>query len=154
MQPRGWRGAWWLCCGRSCRLIPATSRPARAVWSRLSVGPVFRRRGTAHGLSSGLGAVPALGGARSDQVALNIGQAAEYRQHQPRGAGTGVGPRLRERSKMRLGVDDALDYAEQIEGAASEAINARHRHHVAGGQLAEHPVKLARSARAPVTFSR
>src|SRR5205823_3826233 len=38
---------------------------------------------------------------------------------------------------------DALDDAEQVKGAAREAVNARHRHHVAEGQLAEHPVKLA-----------
>jgi hypothetical protein len=34
------RGAWWICCGRSCRSIPATSPPARAVWWPLSVEPV------------------------------------------------------------------------------------------------------------------
>jgi hypothetical protein len=32
---------------------------------------------------------------------------------------------------------------EQIKGAAGEAVDPRHRHHVAGGQLAKHPVKLA-----------
>ena len=55
----------------------------------------------------------------------------------------GVGPRLRQRSKLRLGVHDALDDAEQIEGAARQPVDPRHRHHVAGGQLAEHLVKLA-----------
>jgi hypothetical protein len=44
---------------------------------------------------------------------------------------------------LRLGVDDALDDAEQVKGAAREAVNPRHRHHVAGGQLGDHPVKLA-----------
>jgi hypothetical protein len=38
---------------------------------------------------------------------------------------------------------DALDDGEQIEGAPREAVNPGHRHHVAGGQFAEHPVKLA-----------
>ena len=38
---------------------------------------------------------------------------------------------------------DALDEPEQVEGAAREAVNSCHRHHVAGGQLGEHPVKLA-----------
>ena len=32
---------------------------------------------------------------------------------------------------------------EQIEGAASEAVNPRHRHHVTRGQLVEHPVEFA-----------
>jgi hypothetical protein len=33
------------------------------------------------------------------------------------------------------------------------AVNPRHRHHVAGGQLADHPVKLA-PVGTPFTFSR
>jgi hypothetical protein len=33
-------------------------------------------------LSTGFGAAPAFGGAGADQVALNIGQPAENRQHQ------------------------------------------------------------------------
>jgi hypothetical protein len=41
---------------------------------------------------------------------------------------------------LRLGVHDLLDDGEQIEGAAREAVNPRHRHHVAGGKLTEHPV--------------
>ena len=44
---------------------------------------------------------------------------------------------------MRLGVHDALDDAEQIKGAAREAVDACHHPHVAGSQLTEHPVKLA-----------
>jgi hypothetical protein len=43
-----------------------------------------------------------------------------------------------------LGVGDALDDGEQVEGAVGEALDPRHRQHVAGGELAEHPVKLAR----------
>jgi hypothetical protein len=42
-----------------------------------------------------------------------------------------------------LAGQNALDDAEQVEGAAGEAVDPRHRHHVAGSQLAEHPVKLA-----------
>jgi hypothetical protein len=36
-----------------------------------------------------------------------------------------------------------LTDAKQIEGAVGDAVNARHRHHVAGGELAEQPGKLA-----------
>ena len=36
-----------------------------------------------------------------------------------------------------------LTMPEEVEGAACETVNPRNRHHVAGGQLAEHPVKLA-----------
>ena len=44
---------------------------------------------------------------------------------------------------MRLGVRDALDDAEQVEGAAREAVDPRHRHHVAGGKPVEHSQKFA-----------
>jgi hypothetical protein len=55
----------------------------------------------AHALSLGLGAAPAFGGAGADKIALNIGQAAEYRQHQALGTGAGVGPRFRQGSELR-----------------------------------------------------
>jgi hypothetical protein len=94
-------------------------------------------------LSLGLGAAPAFGGAGADKIALNIGKPAEYRQHQAPGAGAGVGPRLRERTELRLAVHDPLDDGEQVERAAGQPVNPRHRHHVAGAEPAEHPVKLA-----------
>jgi hypothetical protein len=46
-----------------------------------------------------------------DQIALDIGQAAEYRQHHAPGARAGVGPRLREKSELRLGAHDPLTMA-------------------------------------------
>ena len=79
----------------------------------------------------------------ADKIALNIGQTTEHRQHQAPGASAGVGPWFRQGSKLRLRVHDALDDAEQDKGAAREAVNPRNRDQVAGGQLAEHPVKLA-----------
>jgi hypothetical protein len=44
---------------------------------------------------------------------------------------------------LRLGVHDALDDCEQVEDAARQAVDLRNRHHLAGGQLAEHAVKPA-----------
>ena len=44
---------------------------------------------------------------------------------------------------MRFGVHDLLDDGEEVERAAREPVNPRHRHHVAGGQHAEHPIELA-----------
>ena len=99
--------------------------------------------GSAHMLPLGLGAAPALGGAGADKIALNIGQPAEYRQHQAPGAAAAVGPRFREGTELRLGVRDALDYGEQVEGTAREPVNPCHGYHVAGAELAEHLVKLA-----------
>ena len=37
----------------------------------------------------------------------------------------------------------SLDDAEQVKGAARQPVDPRDRHHVSGGQLTEHPVKLA-----------
>ena len=53
-----------------------------------------------------------------------------------------------------IGVDEALDDAEQIEGAARQPVSPRHRHHVAGASLPSILSSSRRSARAPVTFSR
>ena len=94
-------------------------------------------------LPSGLGTAPAFGCPGADQIAFDIREASEYRQHQAPGAGAGVGPRLGQGSELSLGVHDPLDDAEQVEGAARQSVDPRHCHHVAGGQLAEHPVKLA-----------
>jgi len=71
-----------------------------------------------------------------------IGKPAENRQHQAPGAGASVGPWFRQGSELRLRVHDALDDGEQVKGAAGQPVNPRHRHHVAGAELAEHPVKL------------
>jgi len=46
----------------------------------------------------------ALGSAGADKIALDVGEAAEYSDHQSPGAGAGVGPRLRQGSELRLGV--------------------------------------------------
>ena len=69
--------------------------------------------------------------------------ASEYGEHQAPGAGAGVRPRLRQRSELRLGVHDALDDAEQVEGAARQPIDPRDRHHVAGCEPVEHFEKLS-----------
>jgi len=55
----------------------------------------------------------------------------------------GVRPRFGQGSELRLGVHDALDDPEQVEGAAREAVDASHCHHVAAGEAVEHAEKLA-----------
>jgi hypothetical protein len=70
-----------------------------------------------------------------DNTALHVREAAEYREHQPPGAGVG---RLGEGAKLRLGAHDPIDDAEQVKGAARQPVNPRHRHHVAGGEALEH----------------
>ena len=61
-----------------------------------------------------LARLAALGGASADKVALNVREAAENGNHQPTGAGAGVGPRLGKRAELRLGVHDLLDDGEQV----------------------------------------
>jgi len=94
-------------------------------------------------LSLGLGAGSAFRRPRADKIALHIGEVSEDGEHQSPGAGASVGPRLGKRAELRLGVHDLLDDSEQVEGAAREAVDARHRHHVAGREALEHFEKLA-----------
>jgi hypothetical protein len=92
----------------------------------------------------GLGAASALGGAGADEIALNIGEASEYRQHQAPGAAGAVGPWFGQGSELRLGVHDALDDPEEVKGAAREAVKPRHCQNVAGreGKVVEHSAEL------------
>ena len=78
----------------------------------------------AHALPALLRPAAPLGGAGADKVALHVSEAAENGNHQAPRAGAGVGPRLGQGSKLRLGVHDLLDDGEQVEGAAREAVDA------------------------------
>ena len=91
-------------------------------------------RRTAHTLPALLRPAAALGGAGADKIALHVGESSENGNHQAPGAGASVSPRLGKRPELRLGVHDLLDDGEQIEGAAREAVDARHGHHVTGGR--------------------
>ena len=54
----------------------------------------------------------ALCGAGADKIALHVRQATKYSNHQSPGTGDGVGPQLRERLELRLGVHDGSDDGE------------------------------------------
>src|SRR4051794_11655861 len=66
----------------------------RASLPRLSLLNVGQLRRAPHMLPPRLGAAAALRRAGADEVALHIGKATEDSDHQPPGAGRGVGPRL------------------------------------------------------------
>jgi Pentapeptide repeats (8 copies) len=100
-------------------------------------------RGPAHMLPTLLRPAAAFSGAGADKIALHVRQSAENGNHQPPGAGAGVGPRFRERAELRLGVHDTFDDLEQVEGAARQAVDPRHRHHITRVQFVEHPVEFA-----------
>jgi hypothetical protein len=70
-------------------------------------------------LSAGVGAALAFGCPGADQIALHVGKASEYREHQASGAGAGVGLRFRQGSERRLGVHDSLDDAEGLRASRS-----------------------------------
>ena len=76
-------------------------------------------------LPLGLGAAPAFGGTGADKIALHVGEASENGEHQAPGAAGAIGPRLGKRTELRVGVHDALDDGEQVEGAAGEALATR-----------------------------
>jgi len=57
-------------------------------------------------------------------------------------------------SELRLGVHDALDDAEQVEGAAREPVDPRYGHNIARAGLPSIRLSWRRSTRTPVTFSR
>ena len=66
-------------------------------------------RGSTHALPALLRPAAALGGAGADKIALHVGEASEDGDHQPPGAGAGVGPRLGEGSELRFGVHDLFE---------------------------------------------
>jgi hypothetical protein len=53
-----------------------------------------------------------------------------------------VSPGFGQAAELRAGVHNALDDREQVKGAARQAVDARHRHHVAGGEAVEQFEKL------------
>lgn len=85
----------------------------------------------------------ALGGTCLDQVALDVCQTPKHCNHQSPSAGGGVGPRLRQGAELPTCIHDALDDSEEVKGRASEAVDVRHGHDVAGGHGFQHPLQLA-----------
>src|SRR5580704_9697987 len=88
------------------------------------------------------GARPAFARAGADQIALELGQAAEHGQHQPPMRCGGVGPRVAERSESGLLVGDRRQYVEKVARRSRQAIEPRHHKHVAGVELVEDTAEL------------
>jgi hypothetical protein len=60
------------------------------------------------------GARPAFARVDADQIAFELGQAAEYREHEAAVRRRGVGPRVAERSESRFLVGDRRQYVEKV----------------------------------------
>jgi hypothetical protein len=93
-------------------------------------------------LAACLGAASPLRCPGTDQIAFHVGQPAKHGNHQSPGAGGGVGPRLGQRPELSPRVHNTFDDGEQVEGRAGQAIDPRHRHHVARGQPLQKPEQL------------
>jgi len=105
-------------------------------------------------LPLGLGAASAFGGARADQVALDVGKAAEHRQHQAPGAGavsahgSASDRNCALASTMRLTMPNR---SKVLQGSRSMRVTVTTS---PGAGLQSIRLSSHRSARAPVTFSR
>ena len=88
-------------------------------------------------------AAAAFGGAGADKIALHVTPSRRERQSSGARCWCRCRPTVGQGSELRLGVHDLLDDREQVKGAAREAVNPRHRHHVTGGEGLQHFEKLA-----------
>ncbi len=103
----------------------------------LLMGGEFRL--AAHLHAAGLGEPAALAGARTDQLPLKLGQAAQNGQHQPAVGCGGVGPGIAKGPEPRLAAGDRRQGVEKIAGGASQPVQPGHHQHVAGRQVIERP---------------
>ncbi len=89
--------------------------------------------------AAGLGEPTALAGARTDQLALKLGQAAQDGQHQAAVGRGGVGPGIAQGPESGLAADDRRQGVEKIAGGAGQPVQPGHHQHVAGRQVIERP---------------
>lgn len=109
-------------------------------------------RGTTHMLPSVLSSTPAFGSPGADEIALDIREATEDRDHQPAGAGARVRPGLRNRPKLRSRINDFLYDAEQVEGAPGKPVDPGYSDDIPGPDLLEQLQKLSSVGPSPAYF--
>ena len=126
-------------CGRRrrCSSGEFVKRSACGRWGRSFCRAGVKVPGVGLIVALGLGTAPALGARVREWYRVDIGQAAEYGKHQDR-AGA-VWPTAPRGSGMRLGVDDALDDAKQVEGvgASGQSASPSRRRRGEGGEAIE-----------------
>ena len=88
------------------------------------------------------GARPAFAGARADQLALELGQAAQDGQHQPAMCCGGVGPCVAQGPETGFAIGDRGEGVQQVACRSRETIKARDRYQVAGLKGGEQAAKL------------
>jgi hypothetical protein len=93
-------------------------------------------------LPAGLGALASFACSGADQLALELGQAAQHGGHQAALSGRRVGPGIAERAKARTLARDGVEDVEQLARRSGEMVEARHHEHVAGGEPVDRATKL------------
>ncbi len=91
----------------------------------------------AHLHAAGLGELPALAGARADQLALELGQTAQDGEHQAAVGCSGVGPGVAQGPESGLAAGDRRQGVEEIAGGAGQPVQPGHHQHVASRQVIE-----------------
>lgn len=85
---------------------------------------------------------PAFARAGKDQLALELGQAAQHRQQQPPVWRGRVGPGFGKRQKTRLPGGDRRNCVQQVARGAGQTVEPRHHHHIAGQQAVDKAAQL------------
>jgi hypothetical protein len=88
------------------------------------------------------GARPAFARARADQLALELGQAAEHSKHEATVRCSGIGPPIAERSEASALAGDRREGVQEVSRRSRQAIEAGDHEHVAGVELSEHAAEL------------
>lgn len=100
----------------------------------------FRFSAKFDAMSLGTGA--AFAGAGTDQVALELRQAAEHGEHKATVRRRGVGPCIAKRPEPGLLAGDRRKGIEKIACRARQPVEPRHHEHVAGAERVNRPAKL------------
>ena len=126
-------------------LVAALQGLGPLVWGELETAP--------HLHALGLGERAPLAGAGADQLALELGQSCEHRQHQAAVGSGGVGPCVGQRAERCPFGADLVEDVEKIARRAGEPVEPRDQHQVAGIEGGQQLVELgAGAARAGCLF--
>src|SRR5260370_592075 len=124
--------------GKPCTMMPVSMRTSKAMPAMSSAASVR----AAHMLPARLGAFAPLARPGADQLALELGQAAEHGDHQAARRRRRVGPGIAERAKAGTLAGDRVKDVEQVARRSSETVEPGHREHVAGDELIDRTMKL------------
>jgi hypothetical protein len=91
---------------------------------------------------------------RPDQLALELGEAAQPSEHQATMGGGGVGPGIAQRPEPRLLLGDRREGVEQIPGRSCQPVQPGHHQHVVRLDRLQRAAKLGAVGLRPAATSR